>query len=147
MSFEELKKSFIFDYFVIVTGIIIGTFLYCFIFEREATFSLFYFGWVLIFSFLGDLPLCIFYSRKELSEQQWLIRNILHFILLEVLLLVVAYFTKIYTNLTGGIIFAVNVAGVYVLVRFIGHQKNKRLAFKMNANLLKLIQEIEEDER
>lgn len=146
MSFEELKRSFIHNYFVIVTGTIIGTFLYCLMFEREVIFSVFDLGWFLLFSFLGDLPIFIFYSRKELSERQCLVRQILHFIMLEVLLLIVAYFAKMYKNLIGGIIFAVIVAGVYLLVRFNGYQKNILLASKMNENL-KLLRESEEIER
>ena len=142
MSFEELKKCLIQDYFVIVTGTLMGTLVYCLIFERSTTFSLFYLGWVLVFSLLADLPLCIFYSKKELTEHQWMIRFVLHFIVLEGLLLTLAYFANMYHNLIGGAVFALIVAGVYVLVRFSGHQINVRIALKMNENL-KRMQETE----
>ena len=138
MSFEELKKCLVQDYFVIVTGTLIGTLVYCLIFERSTTFSLFYLGWVLIFSLLADLPLCIFYSRKELTEHQWMIRFILHFITLEGLLLTLAYFANMYHNLIGGVVFALIVAGVYVMVRYIGHQINIQVALKMNEHLKRM---------
>ncbi len=142
MSFEELKKCLVQDYFIIVTGTVIGTLVYCLIFERSTTFSLFYLGWVLVFSLLADLPLCIFYSRKELTENQWMIRFILHFVTLEGLLLTLAYFANMYHKLIGGVVFALIVAGVYVLVRYTGHQINVRIALKMNENL-KRMQETE----
>ncbi len=142
MSFEELRKCLVDDYFIIVTGTLIGTLVFCSIFERSATFSLLYLGWVLLFSFLADLPLCIFYSKKELTEHQWMIRFILHFITLEGLLLTLAYLADMYHNLIGGVVFALIVAGVYILVRYTGHQINMRIAFKMNENL-KRIQDTE----
>ncbi|MFA9464232.1 MAG: hypothetical protein ACERKN_08040 [Velocimicrobium sp.] len=141
MSIEEIRKAFVYDYFVIVTGTVAGTFIFCLILDKNATFSLLYFGWVLLFSFLADIPLFIFYSKKELPEHKWRIRIVLHFIVLEALLLLLAYIADMYENIVGGMFFAIIVAGVYVMVRFIGHQMNLRLAIKMNERLKRIQEE------
>lgn len=142
MNWEELKKEFKHDYFVIVTGTILGTLIYCTVFEPDASFSIWYLFWVLVFSVAGDLPLILFYSKKELSEQQWLCRFIAHFLTLELLLLVLGYFSDMYSGIIGGIVFALLIAGVYILVRLTCLQADQKVAVKINAQL----KDLEEDE-
>lgn len=56
-------------------------------YESEARFGYEAFLSPLLFGAAASLPLLVKYSRKELSLKQAIIRNIIHFILLEVLLL------------------------------------------------------------
>ncbi|MDK2807622.1 MAG: hypothetical protein PWP24_355 [Clostridiales bacterium] len=138
MGMQEIKKALIFDYFVIVTGSLFGTVAYCAVLEPDAVFTLDYFIWIFIFSAMGDLPLLLFYSKKELTEKEFRGRMLLHFIVLEIVLLVAAYQMDMYHTLPGGIYFAGIVAIVYGLVRFVGHQIDCKTALKMNERLFRI---------
>ena len=138
MSFEEIKKGLIHDFFIIVTGTVFGTLFHCWLLAPDVTFSVDYFFWMILFSLAGDVPLLLFYSKKELSEKQWMIRKILHFLVLELLLLGIGNMLEMYEDVLSGVMFALTVAAVYLLVCAIGHQSNRQLAVKLNRRLEKL---------
>lgn len=135
MDLKSLIKNMIQHYFIICTGTVICTLLFCLLFYPDAEFSIFYFAWVLLFSLLGDLPFLVFYSRKTLNSKQWLMRSIFHFILLEAVLLFAAFQFGIYDNILQGIVFFFLIFFVYVIVRLIEYQHDSKVASKMNERI------------
>ncbi len=87
------------------------------------------------FAAVGDLPLVVFWSRSELSEKSLRIRTILHFILLEAVILMFGGITGIVPDLKGYIIFGLEVAVIYLLVKLISWRGDVRTADKINEKL------------
>ncbi|MDD3930676.1 MAG: DUF3021 family protein [Clostridiaceae bacterium] len=88
MSFRTyLVKKVMMSFFVSVACICAAMALIGLSYESGAHFGYEAFLSPLLFGAAASLPLLVKYSRKELSLKQAIIRNIIHFILLEVLLL------------------------------------------------------------
>lgn len=138
MEIRELIKNMVRDYFVILSCSFIATFVFCLVFDPDAVFALSYIPWMMVFALAGDLPSLILYSSKELTEKQWIIRMIVHFVVLEIILLVAAYFLELYKNLGEAVFFAGIIAAVYVLVRFMGWRINLKIADQINEKLKRL---------
>lgn len=117
MEFRDLVKRMINSYFVIYGCCFLGTWIYCIIFAPDSVFNLGYFKDMAVFAFLGDLPGVLFYSSKALSGKQWNIRLILHFLVLEAVLLVMGRYLNLYHTVLQEIVFAGINLLVYVVVR------------------------------
>lgn len=135
MELRELLKRIVNSYFVIYGCSMMGTLLFCLIFDPESVFDVRYLEWMLLFSALGDLPALVFYSRKELTEKQWRVRLVIHFILLEAVLLVTAKYLKLYETFVQGAVFAGIILLVYVLVRAVCFAGDFRTAKDINDKL------------
>ncbi|NLL77963.1 MAG: DUF3021 domain-containing protein [Clostridiales bacterium] len=135
MDIRSLIKKMLMQYIIIYAGSMFGTLVFCSIFYPSDLFGLDYFVWMLLFSLLGDLPLLVFYSAKELTEKQWITRQIIHFLLLEAVLLSAAYKTGMFEGVIEGTAFVFVILAVYVLVRLITFRNDIRLAQKMNFRL------------
>ena len=55
-----------------------------------------FFGRIIVFMLLGMMTLFVYYSKEELTQWEWWIRTVLHFVILEVVHLPFAY--KYLTN-------------------------------------------------
>lgn len=135
MELRELLKRMINSYFVIYGCSMMGTLLYCLIFMPDEVYNIEYFEWMLVFSLAGDLPTMVFYSKKELTEKQWRVRLIIHFVLLEAVLLVMAKYMKMYRTFLQGAVFAGIVLLVYVLVRAVCFAGDFQTAKNINDKL------------
>lgn len=133
---KPILKEMIRHFFIIYTGAVFGTFIYCFIFDRDAVFGIDYFIQVFFMSVFGDLPLLIFYSNKELTQVQMKRRHVLHFFIIEIVLLVVGKWFGLYgdTLAEAGVFFAV-VAFVYFLVFIFGYLMNAATADEINKRI------------
>ncbi len=123
------------QYFVIYTGSMIATFCFCKAFYPTDELPLSYLAWMFLFSLVGTLPSLVFYSRKELSKKQWGIRIVLHFILLEAVLMVTGRLLDLYEGVQEGIWFVVTIFLVYVFVWAIMDFMDRRTAEEMNEKL------------
>ena len=132
MDIKTILKNMVSNYFVIFTGTMLGTLVFCLVFEPNDQFSLAYLGWMFFFSLIGDLPLLVFWTNKNLSNRQWAVRMICHALLLETVLLILGYKLEMYDTFVEGCFFALIVAGVYVLVRFLGFRSDIKLARELN---------------
>ncbi len=94
MGIRTVIKKIMNDFFVITTGILIGVIVYGWLFEPNITFDLHALLGIVFSGLLTSVPTLIFYSGKELSRKQMLIRQILHFILLETIILSGAYASR-----------------------------------------------------
>jgi hypothetical protein len=97
------------------------------------------------FAAVGDLPILVFWSRSELNEKAMRFRTVIHFILLEAVILTFGGITGIVSDLEGYIIFGIEVAVIYVLVKFISWKGDMKTADKINEKL-KDLKSAEEEE-
>lgn len=136
MEFGKLIKKICVSYPVIYGGSMMATLAFCLVFYPERVFGLDYLAKMLLFSLAGDLPILVFCSSKELSQQEWMVRMILHFVLLEVVLMTFGGIWGLYETFIEGIAFFLIVFLVYIGVRLIVFSDDSRQAEQMNKALL-----------
>ncbi|RHW36162.1 DUF3021 family protein [Lysinibacillus yapensis] len=90
---------------------------------------------VMAFSFLSALLGFILYTPSNPSEKKMRFRVVLHFIVLETLLIALCIVFRIVGNLLEAIILALQVAAVYILVRLLSWKNDKKEAEKINEKL------------
>ncbi len=121
MSFRTyLIKKVMMSFFVSVACICAAMALIGLSYESDARFSYEAFLSPLLFGAAASLPLLVKYSRKELSLKQAIIRNIIHFILLEVLLISLLFAAGLITDVSmavslGFTIFVIDITVYLVL--------------------------------
>lgn len=136
MELGKLIKKICVSYPVIYGGSMMATLVFCLVFYPERVFGLDYLAKMLLFSLAGDLPILVFCSGKELSQQEWMVRMILHFVLLEVVLMTFGGIWGLYETFIEGIAFFLIVLLVYIGVRLIVFSDDSRQAEQMNKALL-----------
>ncbi|MBU3217723.1 DUF3021 domain-containing protein (plasmid) [Clostridium estertheticum] len=133
MKVSEFIKKLIKDYFVIF-GVVVFVVTAL---NSESGFSLnikdLY--TVMIGALAGDLTSFILYSPNEMSGKETRVRICIHFITLEVILLLLAHILGI----AGGYIqlakFALEIAVIYLVIRFLSWQVYKKDAKEINGKL------------
>lgn len=138
MSFKSFLKSICSTYFIIVTLVNLATFVMGSIYRPEERFGYGAFLVPLLYAFLGVLPICVMYSKKELTPAQVLIRKMLQLILLEGLLIgfVFGYGDFSNDNIVQMVSFAVTVFVVFLLVHVISFVLDVQQARQMTLDLL-----------
>lgn len=135
MDFKEFMHFLLRQYFVIYTGSMMATFCFCLAFYPGEVLPVSYLAWMLLFSLCGTLPGLVFYSKKELSKEQWIIRKGIHFVLLETVLLTAGRILGMYQGMKQGVWFAITIFAVYVFVVAISYWSEKRTAEALNEKL------------
>ncbi|WP_411675965.1 DUF3021 family protein [Caproicibacter sp.] len=125
------------SFFVITTGVVASMYLYCALLSPGAVFTVKDIGRILLMAFVGDLPLLLFWSRRELSKRRYFIRRIVHMAVLALLLL---YFASLWDWISldkaGEVaVFLLCVLAVYVIVMFVAVLRDKKLSDRMNRKL------------
>lgn len=138
MSFKSFLKSICSTYFIIVTLVNLATFVMGSIYRPEERFGYDAFLVPLIYGFLGILPMCVMYSKREMTLVQVLIRKMLQLILLEALLIgfVFGYGDFSKDNIAQIVSFAVTVLAVFILVHVISFVLDVQQARQMTLDLL-----------
>jgi len=90
---------------------------------------------IMAFSFLSSLMGFILYSPKDISEKQMRIRMAIHFFTLEILLITLSSIFGIVNSVLDCIFLALQIAVIYLLVRLLSWQKDKKEAKKINEKL------------
>ena len=137
MSGRELFTAMLQAFFMITTGIVVSMYVFCLIINPNASFALDEIGKILLMAFVSDLPYVLFFSRKELSKKQMLIRQVLH---LSALLAVLLYLAHLWNwvnlnSLKEVTIFLVLVLIVYTIIFVATAYRDKKLADKLNDKL------------
>ena len=137
MRIGDLVKTIVRSYFVITTGIVTSMYVFCLIFNRDALYSLDDIGRILLMALASILPFFIFYSHKELSKKQMLIRQAIH---VPVLMTVLFYFAQLWdwVNMNHPkeiVVFIVLVFVVYAVVLAVATYQDKKLADQLNDRL------------
>ncbi len=94
-----------------------------------------------LFATVGMLPAVVYYSRKILSQRQRVFREILHFILLEVVILTFAWYGNALTSVEITVAIAVSVLVIDVVVFLLMKVNNSRVAIEFNAALKRMQEE------
>lgn len=139
MKLSGFLKNILQDYFLIL-GIVISILT---LLNIDTNFALSCKELVIIMLavLLSDLLSFIFYSKRELSEKEYRIRMVVHFILLEALLitfiLTLGYIT--YAWQVG--VFFVEIAAIYALVKIFNWKSDKKMATQINEKLMDMRKE------
>lgn len=134
---RDFLKMTLWDFMIIAAGILINAAIFCTIFYPDYTFDIRFLWQIIAMAALTSLLHIVFYSRKELSKRQMLVRQIIHACLLLTLLLVLVY---TWGWLEPGdvvqiIVFIVLAACVYVSVCVLSLHYDKKVAKELNARL------------
>lgn len=146
MTFKAFIKSICATYFIVVTLINLATFVLGSVYRPEERFGYDAFLTPLLYAFLGILPMCVMYSKKEMTPGQVLIRKILQLVLLEVLLVGFVFGCAGLSGENGEQIasFALAVFVIFVLVHVISFVLDTEQARRMTLDLLAYQAEQEE---
>lgn len=146
MSLKDFFKSMMSSYFVIVTLINVSTYVLGVMYRPEEQFGYDAFLSPLVYGALGILPVCVMYSKKELTLKQVIFRKILQFILLEILLIGFGFGHSKLTveNMELIISFGLSVFVIFVLVHIISWVLDLQQARQMTMDLLSYQSQSEE---
>jgi hypothetical protein len=142
MKLSEFIKKVINDYFLIFASVMI--LLTILNGSPDYSFKIKDIYKIMICALVGDLPSFILYSSKELSEKKMKKRIIIHFIVLEA---VVLFFVNALGWITGIIetsVLAFEIAFICLLIRFLGWRADKKVAISINEKLKELKESSEE---
>lgn len=135
MKIRMLLRTFIQHFFTIYALSMIVTPIFCGIFSPDAQFSTHYFWQMMGFSLLADLPLLLYYSPKELSRRQWMLRSVAHTIVLECALMYAGFKIGLYAGFTGGVALFISILAVDCGVRLLNYLRDRELADAINRRL------------
>ncbi len=137
MGIHAIIKKIFSDFFIITTGILIGIIVYCMLNEPEATFDVQLLQAIVFSGFVTSLPTMIFYSKKELTKRKMLLRQVIHFMFLESMILWSAYSSRSIEpgNIMQGIETFGMVFLIYFAVRLKGWLIDKKEAEKLNKRI------------
>ena len=96
-----------------------------------------YMFYIMIFSALGALPSLVLTIHKNCSERVMRIRIVIHFVLLETIIMLAAVVLDIVTGLGGAIELSIEVVLVYLIVHLLSWNRDKKTAAAINEGLRK----------
>lgn len=135
-------KSVMMSFFVSVSCITLAMALTGIIFEPETRLGYEAFFSPLIFGAIASLPLLVKYSRRELSLKQTMVRNVLHFLLLEIVILATLYLSDILTSISMTVSLGFSVLLINLTVHLILWVHDRRTARQFNDALKQLQSQI-----
>lgn len=146
MSTKMFLKNIVYTYFIIVTLVVVATYVLGILFRPDQTFGYEAFLSPLIYGFFGILPTIVMYSKKELSIKQLIVRKILQLVILEVILMIVAFYDAgAFASNPGLLIgFGLSVLIIFVMTHIISFVLDCAQAKELNKSLL-LFQEEEKE--
>jgi uncharacterized membrane protein (DUF485 family) len=137
MNMREIVDGMVHSFFVILGGSVIAAFLFLVICRPGTLIHIHDLGALIVLAITSDMSYCIFYSKKELSRTQLLVRYIIHLVYILSEMLFAAYYMNWID--TGKplqtIVFAGLVVAVYIMVTMISLIHAKKTADKLNEKL------------
>ncbi len=132
-------KDMLLEFLLIIAGILLCTAVFCTVFYTDAQFGVEILWQIVALAFLCTLPGFVFFSKKELSKKQILIRQVIHLCLLLIILLFFAYFWEWLSprSVVQPVIFIVMFALVYTMVGYFSYKRDKKTAKQLNERLEK----------
>lgn len=123
--------------FVMVYGILmISTFLMCLLFNPTSVLPVVsFFGRMFVFTLLAVLSTAVYYSKEELTPKAWWVRTILHLLLLEAVLLPLAYNWGYWHSGPDIVIYASFILLAKVFWHLIDYGMNARTATQINRRI------------
>ncbi|MEK4519524.1 DUF3021 family protein [Paenibacillus sp. FSL H8-0122] len=142
MKRSEVVKDIIRDFLVIFASIIIIITVLRQIFMPELAFDLISIYTIMGFSLLGALTGMMLYAPNGVSEQAMRVRILIHFLLLEILLIALASLIGVVASVSAALLLALQIAVVYSIVRLLSYEKDKKEAEQINERLKAVKQDI-----
>lgn len=140
MEFKTFfKRQVMMSFFVSTACICAAMALIGMLLEPDTRFGYEAFLSPLIFGAISTFPSLVTYSKKELSLKQTAIRNLIHFILLEAVILSVLYFGGILTSVSMTVSLGVSIFVIDLTVNLVLWVNDKKTAKEFN-NALKRLQ-------
>ena len=134
-------------FFIITVGVMFFTSIEP-LFECGFSSELIYPAWypwmVMLVGIVGAVPTLLFHFKKEPTKKQFFVRTLLHFAVIETLIMVMGYIFKWYTTLSGAVTVFVMILAVYVFVWFFTIKLDYSLADNINEALKKINDDEEE---
>jgi len=136
MDLKEIKRQIIHSFFVIFSGSVLSMYVYTLLFG-DGILEVHYITALLVMTVLADLTCFIFYSKKELTRKQLLIRFAIHLpIIMGIMLSAASYMEWIlWSEPVEIIVFIALVVAVYIMVVAISEYRLKKLADKLTEKL------------
>lgn len=125
-------KKIMISFYISVTFIVLAMAVVGLIFESDTQFGYEAFFSPLIFGAIATFPNLINYSKEELSVTQALVRKVIHFILLEILILTSLYFSNMLTSISITLSLAFSILIIYFAVSLIMWINDKKTALEFN---------------
>lgn len=135
MKLRDYVKKMVVNYFIIFAIIVISITLLRQVFVPDTYLKLQDIYIYMLCALIGDLPSLIFYSPKELTEKEMRLRIVIHFVVLEAAILIMANAMGLASGIINTAFLAVQVAFIYVVVRFIAWLDDRREANNINEKL------------
>ncbi|MDE7087348.1 MAG: hypothetical protein K2O67_04050 [Clostridia bacterium] len=145
MNIKQLLKTFCFHYVLIYGLTMMATFFWS-LAAGDSSVPLDYFWKIMIFSLVADLPVFVYWSKKELTSKQTLVRIIIHGILLEILLPTAGWFIGMWRGVGGFFVFFATVLIVDASIFGITYLKASVEAGNINSALRRRKSEKEKKE-
>ncbi len=139
MGLESILKSIVRSFFIIVSGILMASYIMCALFAPDTVFPISFFPKIFICAVVTDLPFFIFYSKRELSRGEMLVRNVIHFaLLLSILLFLAKRWEWVdFSSAMQVVAYMINFISIYAAVYSVSYYLDRKLADKLNEGLKK----------
>jgi hypothetical protein len=135
MKITDYIKKFIRNYLIIFAIIVISITILREILSPEKYFKLKDIYIYMLCALVGNLPSLMFYSSREISEKEMRLRVILHFVVLEAVLLTFGNVMGLVNGSLSTILFAFQIAVIYSLVRYLSWMDDRKVAHRINEKL------------
>lgn len=143
MHGKEFWNDLIRSYFTLVTLITAATLVLGLSLEPDVRFGYEAFASPLIFALCGVVPNVVMYSKKELTIKELLVRKLLQLILIEILVLLVAFYgTEQYAKTERITAIGISIFVIYIITHIIDWFLDYRSAKKMNEELIRFQQTV-----
>jgi len=131
-------KKIMISFFISTTCITVAMALIGIVFEPTVRFGYEAFLSPMLFGALATLPMLVKYSKKELSIKQTMVRGVMHFILLEAVLLTALHLAGLLASLSMTVSLAVFICIIYATVNLVLWIQDTRTAKELNEALQKM---------
>lgn len=131
MNFNDIRASVIRNFFIIFAIIILVTAAL----NPDFVFSSGEIGIVALFALLSDFTSLVYWSNTELTDKQQITRRIIHFVLIEGIILSMGNLWGICSGILQNVIFGVEILGIYVIVCIIDWMIDCKTAKDINEKL------------
>ena len=139
---KYILKFIILHFFIITVGVLFFTSAGN-LFYEDVVYPAWYPWMVMLTGFIGAIPSFLFYFKNEPTRKQFLFRVILHFIIIETLIMTEGRLFDWYDTLLDGLVIFGMIFTVYVFVWFFSYRLNFSVAKDIN-DALKRINDDEE---
>ncbi|MFD0712142.1 DUF3021 family protein [Paenibacillus sp. GCM10027626] len=138
MKLNEFIKKLVQNYMLIFASIIIVLTILRQFFYPDMPFDLKSIYIIMGFSFISALVGFILNSSLNISEKNMRIRMAIHFFALETILISLGVIFGLPTSASSILILALEIAVIYVIVRLLSWQNDKKVAEQINEGLKSL---------